>query len=62
MKRGLLIAGGTLGGLGAVMSITPPQFSATDSLSMGGISAISSGTVASTPAASAAPSTSPAVS
>ena len=26
MKRSLLIAGGTLGGLGAVLSITPPQF------------------------------------
>ena len=26
MKRTLLIAGGTLGGLGAVLSITPPQF------------------------------------
>ena len=29
MKRALLIAGGTLGGLGAVMAITPPQFSST---------------------------------
>ena len=46
MKRGLLIAGGTLGGLGTVMSITPPHFSATDSLSMAGLGAISSGAVA----------------
>ena len=45
MKRGLLIAGGTLGGLGAVMSITPPQLSATNSLSIGGIGAVSSGVV-----------------
>ena len=36
MKRALLIAGGTLGGLGAVMAITPPQFSTTESLALGG--------------------------
>ena len=35
MKRALLIAGGTLGGLGAVMAITPPQFSSTKSLALG---------------------------
>ena len=29
MKRALLIAGGTLGGLGAVLSITPPQLGGT---------------------------------
>ena len=29
MKRALLIAGGTVGGLGAVLAITPPQFTAT---------------------------------
>lgn len=62
MKRGLLIAGGTLGGLGAVMSITPPQFSATDSLSMAGVGAISSGAVAVAPSPSTSPSTSPATS
>jgi hypothetical protein len=36
MKRALLIAGGTVGGLGAVLAITPPQFTSTqnvDSLS-----------------------------
>jgi uncharacterized protein with FMN-binding domain len=59
MKRGLLIAGGTLGGLGAVMSITPPNFSATDSLSMAGIGSISSGAVVAAPSTSAAPSTVP---
>ena len=36
MKRALLIAGGTIGGLGAVMAITPPQFSSTESLALGG--------------------------
>ena len=36
MKRGLLIAGGALGGLGAVIAITPPQFSSTESLAIGG--------------------------
>ena len=36
MKRGLLIAGGALGGLGAVMAITPPQFSSNDSLALSG--------------------------
>ena len=36
MKRVLLIAGGTLGGLGAVMTITPPQFSSSESLALGG--------------------------
>ena len=29
MKRAFLIAGGTVGGLGAVLAITPPQFTAT---------------------------------
>jgi uncharacterized protein with FMN-binding domain len=36
MNRALLIAGGTLGGLGAVMAITPPQFSSSESLALGG--------------------------
>jgi uncharacterized protein with FMN-binding domain len=35
MNRALLIAGGTLGGLGAVMAITPPQFSSNESLAIG---------------------------
>jgi len=35
MKRALLIAGGTLGGLGSVMAITPPQFSSSESLALG---------------------------
>jgi uncharacterized protein with FMN-binding domain len=50
MKRALLIAGGTLGGLGAVMAITPPQLSATNSLGMAGAGAIGA-TTSPTPAA-----------
>ena len=55
MKRALLIAGGTLGGLGAVMAITPPQLSATNSLGMAGAGAI--GATNSTPAAPATAAT-----
>ena len=33
MKRALLIAGGTVGGLGAVLAITPPQFTSTQDIS-----------------------------
>jgi len=32
MKRALLIVGGTVGGLGAVLAITPPQFTSTQSV------------------------------
>lgn len=56
MKRALLIAGGTLGGLGAVMAITPPQFSTSNTASIGaGLGAIGGSTAAatSTPTASA---------
>jgi uncharacterized protein with FMN-binding domain len=51
MKRALLIAGGTLGGLGAVLAITPPQLGTTNSADapMGGGLA----TAAATPAATA---------
>ena len=48
MKRALLIAGGTVGGLGAVLSITPPQLNSHGAL--GGIT-----TIASAAATSAAP-------
>ena len=34
MKRALLIAGGTVGGLGAVLSITPPQINNNSSLAI----------------------------
>ena len=33
MKRALIIAGGTVGGLGAVLAITPPQFTSTQDVS-----------------------------
>ena len=34
MKRAILIATGTVGGLGAVLAVTPPQFTSTQSSSM----------------------------
>lgn len=40
MKRALLIAGGTVGGLGAVLSITPPQLNSQSA--MGGLSSVAS--------------------
>ena len=56
MKRGLLIAGGALGGLGAVMVITPPQFSSNESLALGGgAMAASTPTAIATAADSATP-------
>lgn len=63
MKRALLIAGGTLGGLGAVMVITPPQFTTSDTAGMGagigaigGATASASSTPAATKSSAAAPS------
>ena len=55
MKRALLIAGGTLGGLGAVMAITPPQFSSTESLALGAPVKASSTPAAQVATASATP-------
>ena len=59
-KRFFLIAGGTVTGLGAVLSITPPQFGSTTGLALGTGGSLSGGTV-STPAATPAttPSTIP---
>ena len=59
MKRALLIAGGTVGGLGAVLAITPPQLTATTSTSSltGSLGGTSGGQVtqaAATPAATKA--------
>ncbi len=56
MKRSLLIAGGTVGGLGAVLAITPPQISATSSAS-GPVGAAIPAPV-DAPTASSAPTTS----
>jgi len=63
-KRFFLIAGGTVGGLGAVLSITPPQFGSTSGLSLGTGTSLSGGTTSlasgstgttSTPAATPTP-------
>ena len=56
MKRALLIAGGTVGGLGAVLAITPPQLSTTSSINIAGGSDI--GTSSSASASSSSTSTS----
>jgi uncharacterized protein with FMN-binding domain len=56
MKRSLLIAGGTVGGLGAVLAITPPQISAT-STANGPVGAAIPAPV-DAPTASSAPTTS----
>lgn len=58
MKRALLIAGGTVGGLGAVLAITPPQLTSSSSgLALGGGTALpasnTGGTHATTAAATA---------
>jgi uncharacterized protein with FMN-binding domain len=55
MKRALLIAGGTVGGLGAVLAITPPQMGASDLNIAGGASMGITGTGISTPASSSSP-------
>ena len=66
MKRALLIAGGTVGGLGAVLSITPPQLGSSGISTLAGASADTSAqtgaqtnTENSAPAVSATPTTSP---
>ena len=66
MKRALLIAGGTVGGLGAVLSITPPQLGSSGISTLAGASADTSAqtgaqtnTQNSAPAASATPTTAP---
>lgn len=59
MKRALLIAGGTVGGLGAVLSITPPQLNSQGA--MGGLSSVASAATTTTPVAQTT-STTPAAS
>ena len=51
MKRALLIAGGTVGGLGAVLAITPPQLGSSSSLAISG--GASAGTTSTQPSATA---------
>ena len=55
MKRALLIAGGTVGGLGAVLAITPPQLTSSDSINIAGGAAMGSGTETVAPASSTSP-------
>ena len=55
MKRALLIAGGTVGGLGAVLAITPPNLSKTTLIAID--TAVPAPTA--TPTKSGAPSTAP---
>ena len=62
MKRALLIAGGTVGGLGAVLAITPPQLSTTSSINIAGGTAIGTTGTGSTTAATATQTTAPAAS
>jgi len=57
MKRAILIAGGTVGGLGAVLAITPPQLSATSSIDMGGGVAVGTPTTTGTSASSSTTTT-----
>jgi uncharacterized protein with FMN-binding domain len=57
MKRALLIAGGTVGGLGAVLAITPPQLSTTSSINIAGGSAIGMTGTSSSASASSSSST-----
>ena len=60
MKRAILIAGGTIGGLGAVLAITPPQLTSTQSLNLAGGSAIGT-PVSNTPAAKSTQTPTPSV-
>ena len=61
MKRALLIVGGTLGGLGAVLAITPPQLGTTNSADapMGGGLATATATPAATASATASATAKP---
>ena len=57
MKRALLIAGGTVGGLGAVLAITPPQLGSSSSINIAGGSAIGATSASTSVSASSSPST-----
>ena len=57
MKRALLIAGGTVGGLGAVLAITPPQLGSTSAINIAGAPIAGADTTASASASSSASST-----
>ena len=58
MKRALLIAGGTVGGLGAVLAITPPQLTSSSSnLALGGGTSLPASNAGGTQATAAAATT-----
>jgi uncharacterized protein with FMN-binding domain len=56
MKRALLIAGGTVGGLGAVLAITPPQLGTTRAINIAGGPMAGSGVTSSASASSSSTS------
>lgn len=56
MKRALLIAGGTVGGLGAVLAITPPQLGSSSSINIAGGAAIGATSASTSVPASSSPS------
>jgi uncharacterized protein with FMN-binding domain len=57
MKRALLIAGGTVGGLGAVLAITPPQLGSTSAINIAGAPVTGTGTTAVASASSSSSTT-----
>jgi uncharacterized protein with FMN-binding domain len=57
MKRALLIAGGTVGGLGAVLAITPPQLGSTSAINIAGAPIAGADTTASASASSSSSAT-----
>jgi uncharacterized protein with FMN-binding domain len=57
MKRALLIAGGTVGGLGAVLAITPPQLGSSSAINIAGGSTAGQGATAVASASSSTTST-----
>ena len=57
MKRALLIAGGTVGGLGAVLAITPPQLGSSSSINIAGGSSIGATSTSTSASASSSPET-----
>ena len=58
MKRALLIAGGTVGGLGAVLAITPPQLGSTSAINIAGAPMAGQGATAVASASSSSSSSS----
>ena len=57
MKRALLIAGGTVGGLGAVLAITPPQLGSNSAINIAGAPVAGSGATSSASASSSSSAT-----